>query len=335
MGLFTWVFNRNKPPCVGCRALLLAYRVFFMGYCTFRIAALSRHPCCVNSKYIRTHIYTPMYVHIYVYVDIYMYIYIHIHIHIYIWIYIHMRVYIYIYICIYLCVYIQVYIYVYIYMRDTYIYENIHTYIYIYTYYMYMYIYTYGLDPLHVCVQGIHIHVNIKGHTWQDSRVCVQGMYIYICICTCILLSGVTRDSFVCDTWLIHVRGVTHSYLRRDSSVVTWSLLIRRVLWRIHIWDMTHPYLRRDSWVAPACVRCNVVQCGAVYCSYTTQSFCLPWHTHLSQRLRMCVAVCCSALQWVAVCCSSITHSFCLLWHTKNLQGLRVCAASRPNQWVM
>jgi len=73
------------------------------------------------------------------------------------------------------------------------------------------------------------------------------------------------RDSFTCETWLIHMRDVTwlihmwdvthsyvrrdmtHSYVRHDSFVCeTWhdSFICETSL--IHMWDMTHSYVRCD-----------------------------------------------------------------------------------------
>jgi len=49
------------------------------------------------------------------------------------------------------------------------------------------------------------------------------------------------HDSFVCVTWLIHIRAMTHSHLWYDSF--TW------VPWLIYIHHMTHSYVWHDSFI--------------------------------------------------------------------------------------
>jgi len=47
------------------------------------------------------------------------------------------------------------------------------------------------------------------------------------------------RDSLICETWLIHMWDMTHSYVRHDSFVCE--------TWLIHMCDMTHSYVTHDS----------------------------------------------------------------------------------------
>jgi len=49
------------------------------------------------------------------------------------------------------------------------------------------------------------------------------------------------HDSFIPETWLIHMRDMTHSYERHDSFI--WET------WLIHMRDMTHSYQRHDSFI--------------------------------------------------------------------------------------
>ena len=51
--------------------------------------------------------------------------------------------------------------------------------------------------------------------------------------------SYVRHDSFVCETWLMHMWDMNHSYVRHDSSICE--------TWLIHMWDMTHSCDRHDS----------------------------------------------------------------------------------------
>jgi len=69
---------------------------------------------------------------------------------------------------------------------------------------------------------------------WRDSFICVTWL-IHMRDVT---HSYVWRDSFICVTWLIHMCDVTHSYVWRDSFIC--------VTWLIHICDVTHSYVWRD-----------------------------------------------------------------------------------------
>ena len=48
--------------------------------------------------------------------------------------------------------------------------------------------------------------------------------------------SYMRHDSFIYETWLIHIWDMTHSYMRHDSCLIP-------------IWDMTHSYMRHDSFI--------------------------------------------------------------------------------------
>ena len=53
--------------------------------------------------------------------------------------------------------------------------------------------------------------------------------------------SYVWHDTFVCVTWLIHMRDMTHWYVWHDSLIcVTWLIRMR---------DVTHSYARHDSFL--------------------------------------------------------------------------------------
>jgi len=47
------------------------------------------------------------------------------------------------------------------------------------------------------------------------------------------------HDSFIWETWLIHMRNMTHSYERHDSSIY----FPRRDSFIYVLWDMTHSYM--------------------------------------------------------------------------------------------
>ena len=54
-------------------------------------------------------------------------------------------------------------------------------------------------------------------------------------------LVHMSHESFICETWRIHIRDVTHSYVRHDSCICA--------TWLVHMWDMTHSYVRHDSFI--------------------------------------------------------------------------------------
>jgi len=62
--------------------------------------------------------------------------------------------------------------------------------------------------------------------------------------------------SFTCETWLIHMWDMTHSYVRHDSFICA--------TWLIHMCDMTHSYVRHDSFICATWL---------IYMSDTTHSY--------------------------------------------------------------
>jgi len=68
----------------------------------------------------------------------------------------------------------------------------------------------------------------------------------YICVTWLIHIRDMTHscvwhDTFTCVTWLIYMCDMTHSCRRRDSFIC--------VTWLIHMCDMTHSYVWHDSFI--------------------------------------------------------------------------------------
>jgi len=108
--------------------------------------------------------------------------------------------------------------------------------------------------------------------TW--SRDIMISVYVGTDTLPCIY-SYMWHDSFIFETWLVHMCGMTrsnklfwncrynesirvtrlihmcdmtHSYLGYDSfTCVTWPIQICRYLWLIHMGDMTRSYVCLDS----------------------------------------------------------------------------------------
>ena len=96
--------------------------------------------------------------------------------------------------------------------------------------------------------------------------------------------SYMRHDSFMCETWLVHIWDMTRSYMRHDSFIYETRLVHMRHLvrdnhwklrqtdqtqkillllvddssvcetWLIHVWDMTHSYVRHDSFICETCL---------------------------------------------------------------------------------
>jgi len=49
------------------------------------------------------------------------------------------------------------------------------------------------------------------------------------------------HDSFICETWLLHLWDMTHSYVRHDPFICE--------TWLFHAWDLTHSYMGHDSFM--------------------------------------------------------------------------------------
>ena len=74
-------------------------------------------------------------------------------------------------------------------------------------------------------------------HVWHDSFIC-ETWLIHMWDMT---RSYVRHDSFICENWLIHMWDMTHSYVWHDSFIC--------VTWLIHICDMTHSFVWHDSFI--------------------------------------------------------------------------------------
>jgi len=120
----------------------------------------------------------------------------------------------------------------------------------------------------------------------------------------------VTR--FICVTWLIFLRDMTHLYVWHDSSVC--------VSWLIHACDMTNSYVWHDSSVCVSWIiqMCHMPHSDVWRDSYLTHlhvwhvSFrCLPWcvyktliHIHTCDKTQSYVWRWCLAKTWM----SHVTH---------------------------
>jgi len=74
--------------------------------------------------------------------------------------------------------------------------------------------------------------------TWLVHVRVVCEWLLHVCGMT---YSYVWHDSFMCVTWLIHTCDMTHSYVRHDSFIC--------VTWLIHMCDMTRSYVWHDSFI--------------------------------------------------------------------------------------
>ena len=99
----------------------------------------------------------------------------------------------------------------------------------------------------HICIFSHRMSSCFVGH---DSFICGA---LLIEIWTRLSDTG-WRRCIRCRSWLIHIWGMTHWYVRHGSLMyATWphwfvghdSLICG--IWLIHIWDMTHWYVRHDS----------------------------------------------------------------------------------------
>jgi len=89
----------------------------------------------------------------------------------------------------------------------------------------------------------LYTHLRSAPGSWQfhlqrvaSRHVCVRGWPWYY--------SGLNASFIcllICATWLIHVCGMTHSYVWHDS--------LRCVTWLIHMCDMTHLDVWHDSFI--------------------------------------------------------------------------------------
>jgi len=113
------------------------------------------------------------------------------------------------------------------------IYICIHTYLYTYiNTYIYTYIYT---------VSACHTSTCSTTHAWvwHASFICVHGTFIYVTwlivsrIHMCGRFCSLWHDSFICETWIIHVWDRPHSQLkytgwRRPIRCHRWQVIFRK-----------------------------------------------------------------------------------------------------------
>ena len=90
----------------------------------------------------------------------------------------------------------------------------------------------YKWDRSHICMSHVS-HMDESWHKYKDHiwmtvefKVCDS----YVCAMT---HPYVRHDSSMCETWLIHMWDMTHTYICET--------------WLIHTRDMTHPYVRHDT----------------------------------------------------------------------------------------
>jgi len=106
--------------------------------------------------------------------------------------------------------------------------------------------------------------------------------------------SNVWHDSFICVTWLVHMRDMTHSYAWHDSFIcVTWLIQVR---------DMTYPnhsLLPRAHSPTPSPMCYMYMRYGSFICGIWSDSFIrVTWLIHCET--------------WLIDTCD-MTHSY--MWH--------------------
>ena len=95
----------------------------------------------------------------------------------------------------------------------------------------------------------------------------------------------VWRDSFICETWLIHMCDITHSYVWHESFLCVTLLIHVCVLthlctahresficvtWLIHMWNVTHSYVWHVSFI---CVTWVILMCDIPHSYVCIDSF--------------------------------------------------------------
>ena len=108
------------------------------------------------------------------------------------------------------------------------------------------------------------------------------------------------HDSVICETWLIHMWDMTHSYVRHNSLIYETRL--------IHMWDMTHWYVRHDSFI---CETWLMHMCAYEWqpfiCAHVHES-CLTYQwvmSHISMSHVSHINESCLIYQWVMLACDS------------------------------
>jgi len=97
--------------------------------------------------------------------------------------------------------------------------------------------------------------------TWHRS---FAGQEASVCIV-------LWHDSFISVAWLIHMCGMTHSYVWHDSFIC--------VAWLIHMCGMTHSYVCHDSFIRVAWL---IHMCAMADIRVRHNTFiCVPWLIHM------------------------------------------------------
>jgi len=172
-------------------------------------------------------------------------------------------------------------------------------------------------------------HIYICGYMWIQQRWHLH-IYTYVDICgygiSVVLHDLGARNStslpFKRVTWLIHMFGMTHSYVWHDSFIcVTWlvytcDMTIRIcgmanlyvwhdsficVTWLLHMFDMTHSYVWHDSF---KCVTWLIHTCDMTH-SY----ICTPVNSYAISMARSNHCRPMGVLQCVAAHCNTKTHA--------------------------
>jgi len=147
-------------------------------------------------------------------------------------------------------------------------------------------------------------HSAIYSHVWHDLYICVAWL-CYMCDMT---HSCVWHDSFMCVThkpwrwaccrydftyvtWLIHMCGVTLSYMHMCDMTYTYVCRdsVVCVTWLIHVCDMTHSCVWHDSVM---CVTHTLCVAWLCYMSDMTHSY--VWHDSF---------ICVTRTPWRSACC--------------------------------
>ena len=155
----------------------------------------------------------------------------------------------------------------------------------------------------------------------------------------------VTKDSFICMPWLIHVCHVcvmTHSYVSHISYsthmneswhthewVMTHSYVLHisysthmNESWHTHEWVMTHSYVSHVSHISSTCA--PIRMCGIAHSRVCHDSFvrhdsfmCVPWLVHMRAMTRSCVRhgsfIC---VPWLVLVCAMARLYVCVMTHS-------------------
>jgi len=138
---------------------------------------------------------------------------------------------------------------------------------------------------------------------WRDSFIC-ETWLIHMCDMT---HSYVWHDSFICETWLIHMCDMTHSYVWHDSFIC--------VTWLIHMWDMTHSCVWHDSFICETWL----IHMWHDSFMYGTIHSHVTWlihmwdmtHSYEPRFVQMCQALCtwASGTKLTATHCNTLPHT--------------------------